>query len=171
MCIRDRGSSGKGVVVIKIPESFAKSRVVRSKPLSLRGEKARFARHWRAGLGAPAPPARAGVRVRAKLRWSSIRVASRLPQKNRCTWLRSHPHPPLRGTFSRREKGIKSCMLPAHALRSVFQHDAFVGQLLADGIGAGEILGFFRCAAFVDQGGDTRIIAGIGAGAGLVATR
>ncbi|SON95187.1 hypothetical protein XFF6990_200190 [Xanthomonas citri pv. fuscans] len=32
------------------------------KPLSCRGEKARIARHWRACLGAPALPARAGAR-------------------------------------------------------------------------------------------------------------
>jgi hypothetical protein len=30
---------------------------------------------------------------------------------------------------------------PAAALRRVFQQDAFIGQLLADGIGTGEVAG------------------------------
>src|SRR3546814_17228538 len=41
--------------------------------------------------------------------------------------------------------------LPAHALRRVLEHDPFGRELVADGVGAGEVAGLFRCRAFVYQ--------------------
>ncbi len=52
---------------------------------------------------------------------------------------------------------------PAHALRRVFQHDAFLGQLVADRIGAGEITRLLRRDAFIDQLLDARIVVTLGA--------
>src|SRR5690606_21951370 len=48
--------------------------------------------------------------------------------------------------------------LPAHALRRVLEHDAFGSELVADGVGAREIAGLFRCRAFVDQRLDAGVV-------------
>ena len=53
--------------------------------------------------------------------------------------------------------------LPAHAGRSVFQHDAFIGELLADGIGTGKVTCGLGRHALVDQGLDAGIVVGIAA--------
>ena len=50
---------------------------------------------------------------------------------------------------------------PAHALRGVFQHDAFGGQLVADGIGTGEVAGLLGGGTLVDQALDAGIVAAV----------
>ncbi len=72
------------------------------------GEKALLARHWRACLGAPASQTRAGARSRD---WGE--GTGRCHTRDWIAWLRSYPHPPLRGTFSRREKGtaMQGCVI------------------------------------------------------------
>src|SRR3546814_15318283 len=48
--------------------------------------------------------------------------------------------------------------LPAHALRRVLEHDPCGRELVADGVGAGEVAGLFRCRAFVDQRLDAGVV-------------
>src|SRR3546814_6197170 len=48
--------------------------------------------------------------------------------------------------------------LPAHALRRVLEHDPFGRELVADGVGAGEVAGLLGRCAFVDQRLDAGVV-------------
>ena len=52
----------------------------------------------------------------------------------------------------------RSGALPAHALRRVLQQYSFVGELLADRVGTGEVAVLLRFVAFVDQGLDAGVV-------------
>src|SRR5690606_6206511 len=94
-------------------------------------------------------PGRSGTgNARTSRRRSRIprqwRAAPRRPSAPSGTWLGSRPP-------------------PAHALRRVLEQDAFAGQLVADGIGAGEVTRLLRGIAFVDQGLDAGGVGAVGA--------
>src|SRR3546814_15734262 len=48
--------------------------------------------------------------------------------------------------------------LPADALRRVLEHDPFGRELVADGVGAGEVAGLLGRCAFVDQRLDAGVV-------------
>src|SRR5699024_1193754 len=61
---------------------------------------------------------------------------------------------------------VVSTPAPAHAGRGVFQQHALGGQLVTDGVGAGEVARLLGAGALVDQRLDAGIVVAPGAAAG-----
>src|SRR5690606_4543583 len=74
-----------------------------------------------------------------------------------------HPWPGVRKRSGRWWRPLDALPHPPHALRRVLEQDAFAGELVADGVGAGEISRLLGRGAFLDQGLDADVVLARGA--------